>query len=131
MKKDIDIPKVEGIFVAAVREENEEFRSMDWNAYVINDRDTAVDTVLIVSKGYDDKEVTSTMRHTIKELPPQSFAKVEFLQDEVLKLNNEFSISFFAEGKMFHKNYVFRKNSINEKALQEIPVMTKKGVLLK
>lgn len=131
MKKDIDIPNVEGVFVAAVREENEEFRSMDWNAYLINDRDATIETVLIVTRGYDDKEVTSTMRHTIKELPPQSFAKVEFLQDEVLKLNNEFSVSFFAEGKMFHKKYTFRKNSINEKALQEIPVMAKKGVLLK
>lgn len=131
MKKDIDIPNVEGVFVAAVREENEEFRSMDWNAYLINDRDATIETVLIVTRGYDDKDVTSTMRHTIKELPPQSFAKVEFLQDEVLKLNNEFSVSFFAEGKMFHKKYTFRKNSINEKALQEIPVMTKKGVLLK
>lgn len=131
MKKDIDIPKVEDVFVAAVREENKEFQSLDWNAYLINDRDTAIDTVLIVSKGYDDKDVTSTMRHTVKELPPQSFAKVEFLQDEVLKLNNEFSVSFFSEGKMFHKKYLFRKNSINEKALQEIPVMNKKGVLLK
>ncbi len=131
MKKDIDIPKVEDVFVAAVREENKEFRSMDWNAYLINDRNTAIDTVLIVSKGYDDKDVTSTMRHTIKELPPQSFAKVEFLQDEVLKLNNEFSVSFFSEGKMFHKKYLFRRNSINEKALQEIPVMARKGILLK
>lgn len=131
MKKDIEIPVVERVFVAAVREENEEFRSMDWNAYVINDRDKPIDTILIVTRGYDDKDVTSTMRHTIKELPPQSFAKVEFLQDEVLKLNNEFSVSFFSEGKMFHKKFVFRKNSINEKALQELPVIPNKGVLLK
>jgi len=131
VKKDIDIPTLEGVFVAAVREKNEEFQSMDWNVYLINNRDAAIDTVLIVSKGYDDKDITSTMRHTIKELPPQSFARVEFLQDEVLKLNNEFSVSFFAEGKMFHKKYVFRKNTINEKALQEIPVMPKRGVLLK
>ncbi len=131
MKKDIDIPRVEGIYVAAVREKNEEFQSMDWNAYLINDKETPIDTVLIVTRGYDDEDVTSTMRHSIKELPPQSFAKVEFLQDEVLKLNNEFSVSYFSEGKMFHKKFVFRKNSINEKALQELPVIPKKGVLLK
>ncbi|MEG9327623.1 hypothetical protein SAMN04488034_101608 [Salinimicrobium catena] len=131
MKKDIEIPEVERVYIAAVREKHEEFQSMDWNAYVINDRDAAVDTVLIVTRGYDDTDTTSTMRHTIKELPPQSFAKVEFLQDDVLKLNNEFSVSFFSEGKMYHKKYVFRKNTINENALQEIPVMGKKGVLLK
>lgn len=131
MKKDIDIPTVEDVFVAAVREKNEEFQSMDWNVYLINDRNAAIDTVLIVSRGFDEKDQTSTMRHTIKELPPQSFAKVEFLQEEVLKLNNEFSVSFFAKGKMFYKKYLFRKNSINKKALQELPVMTEKGVLLK
>lgn len=131
MKKDIEIPEVKGVFVAAVYEKNEEFQSMDWNAYLINDRETPLETVLIVTKGYDEKDVTSTMRHSIKVLPPRSFAKVEFLQDEVLKLNNEFSVSFFSEGKMYHKKYVFRKNTINEKALQGIPVMTKKGVLLK
>lgn len=131
MKKDIEIPEVEGIYVVAVREKNEEFQSLDWNAYLVNDKDTAIDTVLIVSKGYDGKEVTSTMRHSLQELPSKSFAKVEFLQDDVLKLNNEFSISFFSEGKMYHKKYIFRKNTINEKALQEIPVMGKKGVLLK
>lgn len=131
MKKDIEIPEVKGVFVAAVREKNEEFQSVDWNAYLINDRETPLETVLIVTKGYDEKDVTSTMRHSIKVLPPRSFAKVEFLQDEVLKLNNEFSVSFFSEGKMYHKKYVFRKNTINEKALQEIPVMTKKGVLIK
>lgn len=131
MKKDIEIPEVEGVYVAAVREKHEEYQSMDWNAYLINDRNTAIETVLIVTKGYDDKDVTSTMRHTIKVLPPKSYAKVEFLQDDVLKLNNEFSVSFFAEGKMFHKKFIFKKNTIHEKAVQDLPVMTKKGVLLK
>lgn len=131
VKKDIDIPQVEKVYIAAVRKKHKEFKTDDWNAYLINDRDEAIDTVLIVTRGYDDQRSTSTMRHTIKELPRQSFAKVEFLQDDVLKLNNEFSVSFFSEGKMFHKKYIFRKNSINEKALQEVPVMSKKGILLK
>jgi hypothetical protein len=131
VKKDIDIPQVKNVFIAAVREKHEEYGSLDWNIYLINDRREAIEGVLIVSKGYDGNKETSTMRHSITNLPPQSFAKVEFLQDEVLQLNNEFSVSFFAEGKMFHKKFVFQKNSINEKALQDLPVMPNKGVLLK
>ena len=131
MQKDINIPEVKDVFVAAVHEEHEEFRSRDWNVYLINDGKFSLDTVLIVSRGYSDKDVTATMRHKIAELPPQSFAKIEFLQEEVLKLNNEFSVSFFSEGKMFHKKYTFRKNSINEKSLRELPVIPKKGILLK
>lgn len=131
MKKDIEIPEVKDVYIAAVREKHEEYKTLDWKAYLINDREKTLEGVLIVSKGYDGKKETSTMRHTIAELPPQSFAKIEFLQDDVLQLNNEFSVSFFTEGKMFHKKFVFRKNSINEKALQELPVMPKRGVLLK
>ena len=131
MKKDIEIPEVRDVFMAVVREENPDFKSMDWNAYLINEGDTPIDTVLIVTRGYTDSQATSTMRHSLKELPPQSFAKVEFLQDEVLALNNEFSVSFFSEGKMLHKNFVFRKNSINEKATREVPVMGKRGVVVR
>ncbi len=128
MQKDISIPEVHNVHVAAVLEENKDFRSRDWNVYLINEGDFALETVLIVSKGYDGKDVTSTMRHSIKVLPARSFAKVEFMQDEVLKLTNEFSVSFFAEGKMFHKNFLFEKKSIKESRLEEIPVMPQKGI---
>lgn len=131
MKKDIKIPEVKDVVVAAVHEKNEEFQTMDWNVYLINSGEKALETVLIVSRGYDAETTTSTMRHSIKELPPKSYAKVEFLEDSVLKLNNEFSVSFFSEGLMFHKKYIFKKNSINEEVLQELPVMPKEGVLLK
>lgn len=131
MKKDIEIPEVKNVFVAAVQEKHEEYGTLDWNAYLINDRKESLEGVLIVTKGHDGERETSTMRHSITKLPPQSFAKVEFLQEDVLQLNNEFSVSFFSEGKMFHKKFIFRKNTINEKALQEVPVMLKKGVLLK
>lgn len=131
MKKDIEIPEVREVFIAAVLEENEDFKTRDWNVYIINDRQDSLDTVLVVTRGYDGEKKTSTMRHSLKELPAQSFAKIEFLQEDVLALNNEFSVSFFAEGKMYHKKYIFRKNSINERALKELPVMSQKGVLLK
>jgi hypothetical protein len=131
VKKDIEIPKVEKVYVAAVREKHKEYGTLDWNAYLINDREVALEGVLVVSKGYDGDRTTSVMRHSITELPPQSYAKVEFLQEDVLQLNNEFSVSFFTEGKMYHKKFIFRKNSINEGALQELPVMQQKGILLK
>jgi len=131
MKKDIKIPEVKDVFMAVVQEENQDFRSMDWNAYLVNEGELPIYTVLIVTRGYSDSQTTSTMRHSLKELPPNSFAKVEFLQDEVLVLNNEFSVSFFCEGKMLHKKYIFSKNSINEKATREVPVMGKRGVVVR
>lgn len=132
MKKDIEIPQVENVYVAAVREFNEEFQTDEWNVYLINSSDNgALEMVLIVSKGFDDKRETSVMRHRMEKLPPKSFAKIEFLQDEVLELTNEFRISYFDDSKMFDKKFIFPKNSIQEEALTEIPVIPKKGILAK
>lgn len=129
MKKDIEIPESRDIHIAAVREKHEEFKSLDWNAYIINDRKEAVEMVLIVSKGEGNNKATSTMRHSIKVLPAKSFAKIEFLQDEVLQLNNQFSVTYFADGKMYEKIFNFRKNSVKEKDAVELPVMPQKGIL--
>lgn len=129
MKKDINIPEVENVYVAAVKVYNESFKVDEWNAYLINNRDEAIEMVLIVSKGYDNKKETSVIRHKLEKLPSKSFAKIEFIQEEVLALNNQFQVTFFAGGKMFEKKFLFRKNSVNEKALREIPIIPNKGVL--
>jgi glucan biosynthesis protein len=129
VKKDIDIPKVEKVYVAAVKVYNEAFKVDEWNAYLINDKDEAIEMALIVSKGYDENRETSTIRHKLEKLPPKSFAKIEFIQEEVLALNNQFQVTFFAEGKMYERKYLFRKNSVNDKALREIPIIPNKGVL--
>ena len=129
MKKDIEIPEVKDVYVAAVREKHAEYQTMDWNAYIINDSDTPLEMVLLVTRGYDDLDTTSTMRHSIKVLPAKSFAKIEFLQEDVLKLNNEFAVTFFADNKMYEKTYVFEKNTISEADVKGLPVMTQKGIL--
>lgn len=131
MKKDIDIPQVKNIYVAAVKVYNEEFQAEEWNVYLINDSFKDLEMVLIVSKGHDKKRETSVMRHKIEKLPSKSFAKVEFLQDEVLKLHNDFRVSYFIDSGMFDKKFSFQKNSIRETALTEIPLIPEKGILAK
>ena len=131
MKKHIEIPESKGIYIAAVREKNDEFQAMEWNSYLINDGKTSIEMVLIVTKGLDKEEITSTMRHSIKILPAKSFAKIEFLQDEVLRLNNQFLVTYFADNKLYEKTFLFPKNSITDAALKELPVIKKQGVLIK
>ncbi len=131
MKKDIKIPESKGIYIAVVREENEEAKVMEWNAYLINDRDIPIEMVLIVSKGFDKELKTSTMRHTVKELPAKAFAKIEFLQEEVLKLTNEFAVTYFADGKMYDRTFIFSENSIAESKLEELPIIPSLGILCK
>ncbi|UMB59621.1 hypothetical protein MHL31_11075 [Lutibacter sp. A80] len=133
MKKDIKIPEVSDVFMAVVKEYNQDFKTEDWNAYIINNKDVDLEMVLIVSKGYDDDKMieTAVLRHKIEKLPAKSFAKVEFLQNDVLKLSNFFNVTFFEGNAMFDKKYLFEKNTIKDSALRNIPLLNKRGILIK
>lgn len=131
MKKDIQIPEVKNVYIAVVNEYNDIYKTHDWNAYIINDKAVALEMVLIVSRGFDTEKQTSIMRHKLEKLPAKSYAKIELMQDDVLALNNEFKVTFFEGNQMFDKTYLFRKNTINKNALQSIPLMDAKGVLVK
>jgi len=119
--------------MAVVKEYNEEFQCDDWNAYIINNRTTDINTVLIVSKGYDEDKLieTAVLRHKIDKLPANSFAKVELLQPEVLQLTNFFNVTYFENSQIFDKKFVFGKGSIKEGSLRTISYLNKRGVLVK
>jgi len=129
LKKDIHIPEVKDVYIAVVHDYNENYKVHDWNAYIINDKAVDLEMVIIVTKGYSEAKKTATFRKKIELLPAKSFAKIELLLDDILAINNRFDVSFFENNTVFEKSFEFRKNTINEKALQNIPLMNVKGVL--
>ncbi|PHR73217.1 MAG: hypothetical protein COA67_03370 [Lutibacter sp.] len=131
MKKDIEIPKVTDVFMAIVKEYNSDFRCDDWNVYLINNKAIDLEVVLIVSRGYDDKDQTSIMRKKIECLPANSYAKIEFIQPELFKLNNEFKVTFFADNQLFEKTFLFAKGTIKDSSLRMIKEFDKKGIISK
>ena len=131
MKKDIEIPEVKDVYIAAVKERNDTYKTEDWNVYIINDKDVDLEMVIIVTDGYSDTKITSTFRKRIDVLPQKSYAKIELIQEELFALNNQFKVSFFVGNKMFDKTYLFEKNSTHANALKLIPLMSKKGILSK
>jgi len=131
MKKDIQIPAVENVVMAVTEEYNETFKTMDHYAYLINKKDIQLEMVLIVSKGLDEGQETSIMRHKIERLPAQSFAKVELLQEEILAVNNHFKVTFFENNSMFEKEFTLKKNTFKYGALRQIDILNKKGIILK
>jgi len=135
VKKDIHIPKSEKVHVAAVKEWNEDFQENSWYAYLINANDKPIEMAIVVSKAYGmiDGEMRKTgqFRHAFKEVPALSFVKIELLDNKVLQLNNEFSVTYFLENQLYDKKFVFSPNSINDKALSDIPIMNERGVLIK
>ncbi len=130
MKKDIEIPVAKEVFVAIVQEWNDEFLSKDWNAYLINNRKSAIEMAIVVSKGYDADKKTSTMRHGLGTLGAKEYVKIELIQEELLALNNEFYLTFFADNKLYEKKFVFKKHSIMEANAVMLPVMNTEGILI-
>lgn len=131
MKKDIQIPKVENVEVAVVYEYNDVYKTNDWNVYLINNLDTDLETVVIVSQGFSETKTTSLLRKRIDNLPANSFAKIELIQPELFKLSNRFQITFFKENTLYEKTFIYKENTIKEGALRMIPELNKRGILAK
>ena len=131
MKKDIIIPEVSGIEMAIVYEYNNIYDTNDWNVYLVNNSDARLEMVVIVSKGYGSKKISSVMRKKIDVLDAHSFAKVEWMQPELFKITNLFQVTFFINNRLYDKTFTFKENTIKEGGLRMIPEIKKRGILAK
>ena len=135
MKKDIIIPIVENVFLAAVQEWSDDFMEKVWYAYLINDSDFQLDGVMIVSKAFGtidgEMKKTSLLRHAYLEIPAVSVVKIEMLEKSVLVLNNEFMLTFFIGEKLYDRKFIFKANSITEEAVEEVPILFVDGIIVK
>ncbi len=133
MKKDIIPPKVEGVSMAVVREPDEEGAEA-WYVYVINEKDVPLENVLISSTGYGEIDgehrATSEMRHYLESLGPKSWARIELIMEDVFALSNQFWLSFYIDGHIHDKKYIFVAGSIHEEHFTNLPLMNKRGVLI-
>ena len=133
MKKDITIPIVENVFLAAIQEWNDDFMEKVWYVHLVNDSDFKLDSVMVVSKAFGtidgEMKKTSLLRHAFIEIPQISSVKVEMIEDSVLALYNEFMVTFFIGDKLYDKKYTFNANTINEENLEEVPLLFKDGVI--
>lgn len=131
-----DIPKlaVENIVVAVVKELNDE-GEMVWNAYLVNLYDREISNVLVSSKGYgsfEGREVkTSVLRHLIGNIDAKDYARIEPIMDNLFGLSNEFWVSFYLNKHIYDKKYIFLPESITENNFTMIPVLNKRGVMIK
>ncbi|HLF50803.1 hypothetical protein [Flavobacterium sp.] len=135
MKKDITIPEVENVFLAAVPEWSDDFMEKVWYVYLVNDSDFLLDGVMVVSKAFGtidgEMKKTSLLRHAFVEVPAVSVVKIEMVEKSVLALNNEFMVTFFIGNTLYDKKIIFKANSINEDAMEEVPILFVDGVMVK
>lgn len=133
MLKDIEEPAFDGVGVAVVYETNDEGEKV-WNVYLINFNNALIDGVLVSSKGYgviNNEEIkTSQLRHFLDTVDALDYAKIEPIQEEVFVLNNEYWVSFYLDGKMYDRKFIFTAHNISKSKLTHINLIDKQGVLL-
>ena len=129
MKKDIQIPAVTNVEMAMVYEYNDIYKTDDWNVYLINNKKVPLEMLVIVSQGFSEKKTTSLLRKKLAVLPANSFAKIEYIQPELFKLNNRFQVTFFEGNTLFEKTFLFKENTVKEGALETISEIKKQGIL--
>jgi hypothetical protein len=64
-------------------------------------------------------------------VPTVSAVKVEMVENSVLALNNEFMVTYFIGNTLYDKKFTFRKNTINERATEEVPHIWQNGVVVR
>jgi hypothetical protein len=132
MKKDIEIPRVENVTVAIVREKNL-INQDEWKVYLINSNLFPIDNTLIASKGYGEKDGetqrTSTLRHFLETVPAQGTAVIEPIDPSVFHLNNEYWVSYYVGDQIYDKRFVFVPGSIGEENITFIAELGMEGVL--
>ncbi|CAM3470364.1 Phenylalanyl-tRNA synthetase subunit alpha [Flavobacterium longum] len=135
MQKDISIPEVKNVFMAAIQEWNDDFLANVWNVYLVNDSDDELHDIMVVSKAFGtlngEMRKTSLLRHALVEMPPVSAVKIEMIEDSVLALNNEFMLTFFIGNTLYDRKYTFVANSIKEENTEEVPHLWKPGVIVR
>lgn len=129
MKDDIVFYKATNVYIAAIKEWDEDFTELHWNVYLINNLDQPIHTVFVVSRGKSDSLKTSTLRHFFKDIAPKSSSKVEFIVPEVLNFTNEYLISFFIGNRIYERKFTFNPGTINENNIIDLPVMEEEGIL--
>lgn len=127
MKKDIDFSPVKDVHVVIAKEE------AIWKVFLINRNQQKLENVMVTSRGYGETKTetqkTSTLRHMIPFIDPGEYALIEPIDDSVFHLNNEYWVSYFIDGQVFDKKFIFVPDSIVEDNLTFIEELEMKGIL--
>lgn len=133
MKADLPENIVENVSIAIVLD-SETPEAKVWKVYLLNLKDEALETVLISSKGYGERNgeqvKTSILRHSMGHIEAKSYAQVELIDEQVFGLTNEYWLSYYLGNQIYDKKFIFVPESIVESNMTKIPLLNKAGVMI-
>lgn len=124
---------MENVSIAVVLETSGP-ESKTWKVYLLNLKSDPLETVLVSSKGYGEKDgeqvKTSILRHSLGDVPAHSYAAIELIDEQVFGLTNEYWLSYYIKGTIYDKKFIFVPESIVDTNLIRIPLLNKPGVMI-
>ncbi|WP_295650324.1 hypothetical protein [uncultured Mucilaginibacter sp.] len=133
MKKDLPQNIVQDIAIA-VALEREDIELKIWYVYLINLKKVAIENVLITSRGYGEKNgekvKTSTLRHMFPKVESGKSVLVEPIDEQTFGLANEYWLSYYIDGNIYDKKFIFLPESIIDSNFIKLPVLNKPGVMI-
>ena len=127
MRKDINFSPVKNVHVVIGKDDE------GWKVFLINRTKDKLENVMVTSRGYGEtkteKQETCTLRHIIPYIDPGEYALIEPIDESVFHLNNEYWVSYFVDGQVFDKKFIFVPDSILEENLIFIEELEMKGIL--
>jgi hypothetical protein len=134
MIKDIDFKRTEGLAMAVIRKMNDEGSEV-WKVCLLNLKDQPIENVIVNSSGYGQKNErqvkTTELRQFFDKIDAKSFVEIEILTEELLSINNQFWVSYFFEGHLYDKKYIFLAESIQPDFFTHIPLLNTRGILIR
>ena len=136
MKKDIPEYKVEELAIAILPRFEESIQEEEmWDVYLLNLKEAPIENVLVNSRGYgelDGEQMRTTiLRHFFNEVGPHQAHLIEPIHTKLFDIANEYWVSFTFGGYMYDKKYVFVRGSISQENFTTIPVLHRRGVMIK
>lgn len=105
----------------------------DWSIYLINNYGQQLHDTMVVSKGYGEdsgkKVKTSTLRHNLGTVEANGFSAIERLDPALFHLTHEFWLTFYIEGHIFDKKFIFKAGTLSKENLSYIKELGKEGIL--
>ena len=129
MKKDIEFPENTKVTMAMAPTELDQ-----WEVFLINNGDQILKNVLAATTGYGFDKVgnkisTSTLRHFFDEIEANSIQLVEKIDPSVFGLHNEYWVSYWIEGKLYDRKFIFVPESITNQNCIFVKALGKEAVL--
>jgi hypothetical protein len=134
MLKDIEDYKAEGVGIATVQEWDQHGDEIVYNVYLLNFHPNPITGVLVMSQVFgliDGEEIkTSILRHFLDTVPAQSAMKIEPIPHDLFVLSNQYRLTYYEDGKLYEKDFLFESNSIHPDNFVQVPLLRKPGLML-